>query len=85
MIARRMVGALAAWAAIGVLGAASAAAQETLRIFNWNDYIAPETLTRFTAETGIRVTYDTYDSNEILDFFHLCLRRGSGGGTARRR
>lgn len=37
-----------------------------LTIFNWSDYIGVETLERFTAETGVRVTYDTYESNEEM-------------------
>lgn len=39
----------------------------TLRIYNWSDYIDPELLTQFTQETGIKVTYDTFDSNEVLE------------------
>ncbi|MEW5683891.1 MAG: polyamine ABC transporter substrate-binding protein [Pseudomonadota bacterium] len=38
-----------------------------LRIYNWSDYIDPELLTQFTKETGIKVTYDTFDSNEVLE------------------
>lgn len=39
----------------------------TLRIYNWSDYIDPTLLSQFTQETGIKVTYDTFDSNEILE------------------
>ncbi len=39
----------------------------TLRIYNWSDYIDPALLSRFTKETGIKVTYDTFDSNEVLE------------------
>ena len=46
---------------------AGAAAGGTLRIYNWSDYIDPELLTQFTKETGIKVTYDTFDSNEVLE------------------
>lgn len=53
-----------------------AAAQGELRIYNWNDYIAPEALKRFETETGIKVTYDTYDANELLD---AKLRAGRSG------
>lgn len=57
--------------------AVPASAQENvLNIYNWTDYIAPETLQRFTAETGIRVNYDTYDSNETLE---ARLRAGRTG------
>ena len=52
------------------------AAQNVLRIYNWNDYVAADALKRFTAETGIRVVYDTYDSNETLD---AKLRAGRSG------
>lgn len=38
-----------------------------LRIYNWSDYIAPDTIARFEAETGVRVTYDVFDSNEVLE------------------
>ena len=38
-----------------------------LRIYNWTDYIAPETVALFEAQTGIRVTYDVFDSNEMLE------------------
>ena len=38
-----------------------------LRIYNWSDYIDPALLAQFTQETGIKVTYDTFDSNEVLE------------------
>jgi putrescine transport system substrate-binding protein len=38
-----------------------------VNIYNWSDYITPETLERFTRETGIRVVYDVYDSDEVLE------------------
>lgn len=38
-----------------------------LRVYNWSDYIAPGTVARFERETGIRVTYDVFDSNEVLE------------------
>jgi putrescine transport system substrate-binding protein len=43
-----------------------AGAQE-LRVYNWSDYIAEDTIEKFTKETGIKVTYDVYDSNEVLE------------------
>jgi len=48
---------------------APAAPQESgvVNIYNWSDYITPETLERFTKETGIRVVYDVYDSDEVLE------------------
>ncbi|MEM9813355.1 MAG: polyamine ABC transporter substrate-binding protein [Pseudomonadota bacterium] len=46
---------------------ASAASGQTLNIYNWSDYIAEDTIEKFTAETGIEVNYDVYDSNEVLE------------------
>ena len=42
-------------------------AAETVKIYNWSDYIAPDTLKNFSRETGIAFSYDVYDSNETLD------------------
>ncbi len=48
-------------------GAATAAGLESnLAVYNWSDYIAPEVVEAFARETGVRVTYDTYESNEEL-------------------
>lgn len=38
-----------------------------LRLYNWADYFAPDTLAAFTRETGIRVVYDVMDSSETLE------------------
>ena len=38
-----------------------------VNVYNWSDYITPETLERFTLETGIEVVYDVYADNETLD------------------
>ena len=56
---------IAAAAALG-LTAGSAVANE-LNVYNWSDYIAEDTIANFEAETGIKVTYDMYDSNEVLE------------------
>lgn len=42
------------------------AEQKQLFIYNWSDYIGPETLSQFENKTGIKVTYDTFNSNEEL-------------------
>ncbi|MGA8136570.1 MAG: polyamine ABC transporter substrate-binding protein [Pseudomonas gingeri] len=42
-------------------------AAETVKIYNWSDYIAPDVTQNFQKETGIAFTYDVYDSNETLD------------------
>lgn len=40
--------------------------EDELRIFNWSDYIGRGTLARFEEETGVRVVYDTFESNEEM-------------------
>jgi len=45
----------------------AAAAERVVNVFNWSDYVDAKTLDDFTRETGIKVVYDTYDSNEILE------------------
>jgi putrescine transport system substrate-binding protein len=47
-----------------------------LNVYNWSDYIAPTTIPDFERETGIKVTYDIYDSNEVLEA--KLLAGGSG-------
>jgi len=43
------------------------AADKTLNVYNWSDYIAADTLDKFEQKTGIKVTYDVFDSNETLE------------------
>lgn len=40
--------------------------EKVLNVYNWSDYVAPDTLEKFTKTTGIKVNYDVYDGNEIL-------------------
>jgi putrescine transport system substrate-binding protein len=42
------------------------AAGETLNVYSWADYIAPDTVANFERETGIKVHYSTFDTNEVL-------------------
>lgn len=44
----------------------SAAAAETISVYNWGDYIDVDTLSQFTAETGIDVIYEVYETNEDM-------------------
>src|SRR5690606_25505159 len=41
--------------------------EPVLNVYNWSDYIAEDTIANFEAETGIKVNYDVYDTNEIVD------------------
>ena len=54
-------------AALVAFAAGPAAAQQQVNVYNWSDYIAEDQLKLFSSETGIKVNYTTYDSNEILD------------------
>jgi putrescine transport system substrate-binding protein len=40
--------------------------EKVVNVYNWSDYIDPKMLEAFTKETGIKVNYDVYDSNEVL-------------------
>ena len=42
------------------------AAQETISVYNWGDYIEPEVLDLFEQETGIKVIYETFETNEDM-------------------
>src|SRR3954451_8966913 len=53
------------------------AEDKVLNVYNWTDYIDPKVLERFTAETGIKVQYDVYDSLETLEGKLLAGNSGS--------
>jgi putrescine transport system substrate-binding protein len=50
-----------------ISGGAMAQSTRVLNVYNWSDYIDPKLLEDFQRETGIKVIYDTYDSNEMLE------------------
>src|ERR1051325_11185791 len=54
----------------------AAAQQRVVNVYNWSDYIDPATLEDFTKETGIKVVYDTFDSNEVLETKLLAGKSG---------
>jgi putrescine transport system substrate-binding protein len=73
--------AAAALAACGGAGdskpfATAGAEEKVLNVYNWADYIGETTIADFEKKTGIKVTYDTYDSNEILETKLLTGRTG---------
>lgn len=43
------------------------AEDKVLNVYNWSDYVDPAIITAFEEETGIKVNYDVYDSNEVLE------------------
>lgn len=65
-IARRIIAASIAVAAVA-MGHAALAKDREVRVFNWSDYIDESILEEFTKETGIKVVYDVFDSNEVLE------------------
>ena len=57
--------------------ATSALAQEkVVNVYNWSDYVDPTVLEDFTKATGIKVVYDTYDNNEIVETKLLAGKSG---------
>ena len=70
---RPLLTGLAALLCSGLVAAQSAG---VLNIYNWADYIAPDTIQKFEKETGIKVRYDLFDSNEAL---HAKLVAGNSG------
>jgi putrescine transport system substrate-binding protein len=63
-------------AALAFSSNALAEEEKVVNIYNWADYIAPDTIKNFEKETGIKVRYDNYDNNEIL---HAKLVAGKTG------
>jgi putrescine transport system substrate-binding protein len=52
---------------VAVLASSANAQERVVNVYNWSDYIDDSVLQDFTDETGIRVVYDVFDSNEILE------------------
>ena len=75
MQVRRSVAALA-FAALTFSSSLAAAADDVLNLYIWSDYLASDTLDNFTAETGIKVNVDFFDSSEMLEAKMLTGRSG---------
>lgn len=63
-------------AGLGLAACGDKAEEKVVQVYNWSDYIDEEILTEFTAETGIKVVYDVFDSNDVLET--KLLAGGSG-------
>jgi putrescine transport system substrate-binding protein len=50
--------------------------ERVINVYNWTDYIAPGVIDDFTRETGIKVRYDTFDSNDTLETKLLAGKSG---------
>lgn len=58
------------------LAAPASAQSQVVNVYNWSDYIAEDAVKNFEQESGIKVNYSVYDSNETLD---AKLRAGKSG------
>src|SRR5579862_4570930 len=47
--------------------AGAARAEDTVNVYNWEDYISEHTIPGFERETGVKVHYDVYDGNDMLE------------------
>ncbi len=63
-------------AALTAFVVAAAAEAPELNVYNWNDYIAHDTIANFEKATGIKVRYDLYESNATLQGKLLTGRSG---------
>ncbi len=74
------IGAMLALALVGCsekpVAHADGPEEKVLNIYNWSDYISDETIANFEKETGIKVHYDLFDTNEILYAKLLARRTG---------
>ncbi len=59
-----------------VVALAVQAQERVLNIYHWSDYVAPDTISNFEKQTGIKVIFDVYDSNEVLEAKLLSGRSG---------
>ena len=73
---RRVVGHVAALVLCAAPWLAAAAKDTQLNVYNWSDYIAKDTIPNFTKQTGVKVKYDNYDSDDTLQ---AKLLTGSSG------
>lgn len=73
---KKVLGAAALGMMAFLAAPANADEEKVLNVYNWSDYIADDTLKNFEKETGIKVRYDNFDSNEIL---HAKLVAGKTG------
>src|SRR5947209_4053208 len=68
--------AVAAAVAIAIVPAAAQGPQRVVNVYNWSDYVAPGVIDDFSRETGIKLRYDTFDSNDTLETKLLAGKSG---------
>lgn len=57
---------LAVAVSAAMLCACGAKDENTVYVYNWGEYIDPEVITMFEEETGIKVVYDEFETNEVM-------------------
>jgi putrescine transport system substrate-binding protein len=72
----KLTGALLTVATLFLPAMRLAAQERIVNVYNWSDYIDPTVLEDFTRETGIKVRYDVFDSNDTLETKLLAGRSG---------
>src|ERR1700751_4090918 len=68
--------ALVAAATMAITPAAAQPKERVVNVYNWSDYMAPGVVEDFSKETGIKVRYDTLDSNDTLETKLLAGKSG---------
>src|SRR5258708_35743476 len=68
--------ALVAAATMASTPAAAQPKERVVNVYNWSDYMAPGVVEDFSKETGIKVRYDTFDSNDTLETKLLAGKSG---------
>lgn len=63
-------------ALLASLSLGATAQEKVVNVYNWSDYVDPQVLKDFEAETGIKVRYDVYDSNDTLEAKLLAGKSG---------
>ena len=48
-------------------GGTGGAEEKVVNVYNWSDYVDPSVLEDFTKQTGIKINYDVFDANEVLE------------------
>lgn len=73
----RLGGAIASILTLALFSVSTDAREaQTLRFYNWTDYIEPAVLDEFTKETGIRIEYTTFETSEELEDKILSKKSG---------
>lgn len=65
ILALTLCGVIAA-TSLTACGSSSGGENGEVYVYNWGEYIDPETITMFEEETGIKVIYDEFETNEIM-------------------